>query len=303
MHYLKLTIQRNRRRIQLEQLLLLLLRISLPVLLFFYLARPILNPTGLEQWLGTGGRSSQVVLIDDSMSMGYSAGEAPAFQRALQAAAGLLASIRPQDHCTVVTTLVARVPGDPRRRGLAPRRDLGRRGVAASHRHSCRLARSARGSRRGLALVHLSHAPAHHLDRPAQERVGRGVSAISRRWSERRRPGADRRCRQRRGHQRFAPGACAGRSHDPGRSAQRLGGRDQERLTAHAHRRQGDPARRRPADRGGRCRRSRLIRRCACRSRSRSPDRGRTKSPSSFRTTSCPATTSAGLPCRSRIRF
>jgi len=110
MHYLKLTIQRNRRRIQLEQLLLLLLRISLPVLLFFYLARPILNPTGLERWLGTGGRSSQVVLIDDSMSMGYAAGEAPAFQRALQAAAGLLASVRPQDHCTVVTSSAPRVP-------------------------------------------------------------------------------------------------------------------------------------------------------------------------------------------------
>ena len=49
MHYLKLTIQRNRRRIQIEQLLLLLLRIALPVLLFFFLARPVLNPTGLEQ--------------------------------------------------------------------------------------------------------------------------------------------------------------------------------------------------------------------------------------------------------------
>jgi hypothetical protein len=110
MHYLKLTIQRNRRRIQLEQLLLLLLRISLPVLLFFYLARPVLNPTGLEQWLGTGGRSSVVVLIDDSMSMGYSAGEAPAFQRALQAAAGLVASVRPQDHCTVVTSSAPRSP-------------------------------------------------------------------------------------------------------------------------------------------------------------------------------------------------
>ena len=50
------------------------------VLLFFFLARPVLNPTGLEHWLGTGGRSSQVVLIDDSLSMGYTAGEAPAFQ-------------------------------------------------------------------------------------------------------------------------------------------------------------------------------------------------------------------------------
>ncbi len=62
--------------------------------------------------------------------MGYAAGEAPAFQRALQAASGLLASIRPQDHCTVVTTSAPARSGDPRRRGLAPRRDLRGRGVA-----------------------------------------------------------------------------------------------------------------------------------------------------------------------------
>src|SRR3954453_14362787 len=67
MRYLKLTIQRNRRRIQLEELFLLLLRPALPVLLFLYLARPLMNPTGLEEWLGSGGRSSQVVLIDDSL--------------------------------------------------------------------------------------------------------------------------------------------------------------------------------------------------------------------------------------------
>jgi hypothetical protein len=110
MHYLKLTIQRNRRRIQIEQLLLLLLRIALPVLLFFYLARPVLNPTGLEQWLGRGGRSSQVFLIDDSLSMGYAAGEVPAFQRAQQAAGALLAAVRPQDRCTLVTSSAPRVP-------------------------------------------------------------------------------------------------------------------------------------------------------------------------------------------------
>ena len=54
MRYLKLTIRRNRRRIQIEQLLLLLVRIALPVLLFLLLARPVLNPTGLEagSWAG-----------------------------------------------------------------------------------------------------------------------------------------------------------------------------------------------------------------------------------------------------------
>ncbi len=110
MRYLKLTIQRNRRRIQLEELLLLLLRMALPVLLFFFVARPVLNPTGLEQWLGAGGRSSQVVLIDDSLSMGYGVGEAAAFSRAQQAASALLGSVRPQDHCTLVTSSAPRLP-------------------------------------------------------------------------------------------------------------------------------------------------------------------------------------------------
>src|SRR3954467_13460767 len=68
MRYLKLTIERNRRRIGNQQILLLLLRIALLVLLFFFLARPVLNPTGLEQWLGTGGRCRDVVLIDVSFS-------------------------------------------------------------------------------------------------------------------------------------------------------------------------------------------------------------------------------------------
>src|SRR5579871_6135645 len=71
MRYLKLTIRRNRRRVQIEQLLLLLVRMALPALLFFFLARPILNPTGLERWAFGGGRASQVVVIDDSLSMGY----------------------------------------------------------------------------------------------------------------------------------------------------------------------------------------------------------------------------------------
>ena len=87
MRHLRMTIRRNRRRIQIEQLLLLLLRIALPVLLFLFLARPVMNPTGLEQWLVGGGPASQVVLIDDSLSMGYASGGPPAFHRAREVAA------------------------------------------------------------------------------------------------------------------------------------------------------------------------------------------------------------------------
>src|ERR1700709_2756477 len=92
MRYLKLTIQRNRRRIQIEQLLLLLVRIALPVLLFVLLARPLVNPTGLERWFRAGGRVSHVLLVDDSLSMGYTAGGPPAFHRAREVAGALLAS-------------------------------------------------------------------------------------------------------------------------------------------------------------------------------------------------------------------
>jgi len=113
MRYLKLNVERNRRRIEVEQLLLLLLRIALLVLLFFFLARPVLNPTGLEHWLGTGGRSSQIVLIDDSLSMGYAASggtEGAAFSRAKEVTTALLAAARPQDRCTLLTTSAPRVP-------------------------------------------------------------------------------------------------------------------------------------------------------------------------------------------------
>ena len=104
MRYLKLTIQRNRRRIQIEQFLLLLVRIALPVLLFLFLARPLVNPTGLERWLGGAGRNSHVILIDDSLSMGYASDGPPAFHRAREIAGALLAATRPGDRCSLVAT-------------------------------------------------------------------------------------------------------------------------------------------------------------------------------------------------------
>ena len=89
--------------------------------MFFFLARPVFSPTGLERWLGTGGRASQVVLIDDSLSMGYAgraAGEGQAFARAKEIASALVNAAQPQDRCTLVATSApgsgpARSRGDP----------------------------------------------------------------------------------------------------------------------------------------------------------------------------------------------
>jgi hypothetical protein len=110
MRHLKLTIRRNRRRIQIEELLLLLLRIALPVLLFLLLARPVLNPTGLEKWLVGGGRTSHVVLVDDSLSMGYAGVGPPAFHRAREVAGAVLGAANPQDRCTLVAASAPRTP-------------------------------------------------------------------------------------------------------------------------------------------------------------------------------------------------
>ena len=110
MRHLKLTIRRNRRRIQIEQLLLLLLRIALPVLLFLFLARPVLNPTGLEKWFIGGGRTSQVILLDDSLSMGYATAGPSAFHRAREVAGAVLNAAQPQDRCTLIAASSPRAP-------------------------------------------------------------------------------------------------------------------------------------------------------------------------------------------------
>ena len=102
MHYLKLSVQRNRRRIRLEQILLLLLRTALVMLLFFLLARPVMHAEGLSRWLGGSGRTSRVVLLDDSLSMGYSEQGKTALARGQEVLVDLLSTFGPKDRLTLV---------------------------------------------------------------------------------------------------------------------------------------------------------------------------------------------------------
>src|SRR3954454_13939451 len=71
MKYLKLTLKKNRKRIRFEQLLLLALRTLLVILLIFAVARPILSQSTLANFLPGKARTSHVIVIDDSLSMGY----------------------------------------------------------------------------------------------------------------------------------------------------------------------------------------------------------------------------------------
>ncbi|MEM0895432.1 MAG: BatA domain-containing protein [Verrucomicrobiota bacterium] len=65
-HLLSPVIRKNNRRLTLEQLLLLLVRIAIPVLLALCLARPVLTDTKI---FGREAKSSKVFLVDNSYSM------------------------------------------------------------------------------------------------------------------------------------------------------------------------------------------------------------------------------------------
>jgi len=104
MKYLKLTLRTNRRRLQLEQWVLLLIRTLVILLLIFAVARPFFSGNAAASWLSLGGRTSRVILIDDSLSMGLQMDGKTAFERATDQAATLIESIGSQDALTVATT-------------------------------------------------------------------------------------------------------------------------------------------------------------------------------------------------------
>lgn len=110
MHYLKLSIQRNRRRIRLEQLLLLLLRTFMVLLLFFLVARPVMHAAGIGKWLSGRSATSQILLIDDSLSMGYRTSGQPAIERARELAKKILDTVGPKDRFTLVLASQPRTP-------------------------------------------------------------------------------------------------------------------------------------------------------------------------------------------------
>ncbi|MCZ6815319.1 MAG: BatA domain-containing protein [Planctomycetota bacterium] len=114
--------RKNRRRVRLEQLILLLLRCLAVFLLAMMIARPFLRPSVAAALIGVGARTERIFLIDDSYSMSYRpaggrglAGET-VFAAAIQATeqiAGWIAGETAQDSLTLLRT------SDPRSPSLA----------------------------------------------------------------------------------------------------------------------------------------------------------------------------------------
>jgi len=110
MRYLKLSLKRKRRRIRLEQILLLLLRTALVVLLFLAVARPVMHAAGLGAWLTGRSRNSQIILLDDSLSMGFRERGRSAFDRGREVALEVVRALGPQDRLTLALTSLPRAP-------------------------------------------------------------------------------------------------------------------------------------------------------------------------------------------------
>ncbi len=102
MRYLKLSIQRNRRRVRIEQLLLLLARTCIVLLLFLAVARPMMHAAGLSALWGASSRTSRIVVLDDSLSMGYAEAGKSAVARAQEIFAELLSTFGDKDRLTLV---------------------------------------------------------------------------------------------------------------------------------------------------------------------------------------------------------
>jgi len=96
MEFLLASMRRNRRRIRLENLLLLLLRALMIILMALALARPRVVESGLMGALGTESRHA-ILILDHSLSMQYRDGRESLFDKARGVATAVLDSLNQGD--------------------------------------------------------------------------------------------------------------------------------------------------------------------------------------------------------------
>jgi hypothetical protein len=106
MEFLLESLQRNRRRLQVEELILLILRMILLALLAFVVGKPLLEQLLPPEALGKSAAAAidHFVVIDDSFSMGAVSGNKTAFDAARQRAIEIVEKLndRPLDTLTVL---------------------------------------------------------------------------------------------------------------------------------------------------------------------------------------------------------
>lgn len=113
MEFLLQAQRENRRKINLRELILLLLRCLAMLLLGLLLARPFLSPGQVGAALGTQPPTTHLIMLDDSFSMGHSSGGRSTLDQATAAVAHVVDGLRRQAPRDRLVVLRSSTPGQP----------------------------------------------------------------------------------------------------------------------------------------------------------------------------------------------
>lgn len=113
MEFLLQAQRRNRRRLRMEEWILLALRCAAVMALGAMFARPFVEPSGLAAALRRSQRTERIFLIDDSFSMGYQSPDGTPFSRAKEATRRIWDSLRRDSADDTVTVFRMSTTDEP----------------------------------------------------------------------------------------------------------------------------------------------------------------------------------------------
>ncbi len=105
--------RRNRRRLRMEEWILLALRCMAVAFIAAMVARPFFKPAGLAMLWGGSQHTERVFVLDDSFSMAYESADGTVFDRAKLAVRRLVEGVRRETPDDTVTILRASAPSSP----------------------------------------------------------------------------------------------------------------------------------------------------------------------------------------------
>lgn len=105
--------RRNRRRVRMEEFILLALRCLAIFLLGVALARPFFSPSGVAAAIGGSNRTERVFILDDSFSMGHDDGGGSSFDRAKRGIRKIIDQARGESPDDTVTIFKTSSPDKP----------------------------------------------------------------------------------------------------------------------------------------------------------------------------------------------
>ena len=105
--------KQNRKRVRIEELILLALRCLAVLLIGLLVSRPFIQPSGVSALLGGTQRTERIFLLDDSFSMGYQSNDRTLIEDMKSSVRNLLQRLRDHAPHDTITLLRTTAPDDP----------------------------------------------------------------------------------------------------------------------------------------------------------------------------------------------